>query len=136
MSNGGNQVEVVIDRMLSEWKRGMLTYWVLGQLTIQPNYGLELKNKLEQQTQGKMTVRASSIYQLLRRLEKRGLVESHWEQTTHGPPRAYYETTDAGSEVVHRYLEEVFSPGSPIASAMGELTGQLFQYFQKNKNSS
>ena len=132
MSEASNQVDMVIERMLREWKRGMLTYWVLGQLTIQPMYGLELKNKLEQRTQGKMTVRASSIYQLLRRLEKRGLIESRWEQTTLGPPRAYYETTDAGREVVQRYLEEVFSPGSPIAAAMGELTGQLFQFFQGN----
>jgi PadR family transcriptional regulator PadR len=121
------QIEAVIGRMLGEWKRGMLSYWVLGLLLIRPMYGLEIKKEIEGSTQGRMTLGASTIYQLLRRMEKRGLVESRWEQTTQGPPRAYYEPTAAGREVVRRYLTEVLSPKSPISAAIGQLTARLFQ---------
>lgn len=62
MSIGNNKFEAVIDCMLSEWILEWLTYWVLGQLTIQSIYSLELKNLLESQKKGEMTIRASSIY--------------------------------------------------------------------------
>jgi len=115
--------------MLAEWKRAMLTFWALGLLLVRPMYGLEIKKEIETSTHGKMKLGASTIYQLLRRLEKRGLVTSRWESTTQGPPRAYYEPTEAGKTVVQHYVDEVLSPGSPIASALGVLTGQLMQQF-------
>jgi PadR family transcriptional regulator PadR len=124
-----SQVNDVVEQMLGEWKRGMLTFWTLGLLLIRPMYGLEIKKEIETSTQGKMKLGASTIYQLLRRLEKRGLVTSRWEATSHGPPRAYYEASEAGKAVVKRYVDEVLSPGSPIASALGELTGRLMQPF-------
>jgi len=122
-----SQVNDWVEQMLGEWKRGMLTFWTLGLLLLRPMYGLEIKKEIETSTQGKMKLGASTIYQLLRRLEKRGLVASRWEATTQGPPRAYYEATEAGKAVVRRYVDEVLSPDSPIASALGALTGQLMQ---------
>ncbi len=84
------QVSDVVEQMLGEWKRGMLTFWALGLLLVRPMYGLEIKKEIETSTQGKMKLGASTIYQLLRRLEKRGLVASHWQSTNQGPPRPYY----------------------------------------------
>lgn len=111
-----------VEHMLDEWKHGMLTFWTLGLVLLRPMYGLEIKNEIEQSSQGKMKLGASTIYQLLRRLEKRGLVVSRWEQTRQGPPRAYYEATPAGWAVIHRFIEEVLSPTSPIPMALGNLT--------------
>jgi PadR family transcriptional regulator PadR len=128
-----SQVNDVVEQMLGEWKRGMLTFWTLGLLLLRPMYGLEIKKEIETSTQGKMKLGASTIYQLLRRLEKRGLVASRWEATTQGPPRAYYEATDAGRAVVQRYVDDVLSPGSPITSALGRLTGQLMQLLSHEK---
>ena len=126
---GSRQVEDVTEQMLGEWKRGMLVYWTLGLLLTRPMYGLEIRKQIETSTQGKMKLGASTIYQLLRRLEKRGLVASRWQATTQGPPRAYYDATEAGRAVVQQYVAEVLSPSSPIMAALGELTGQLMQQF-------
>ncbi len=63
----------------------------------------------------------ATVHKHLETLEKKGFIKSRWEQTTQGPPRAYYEATPAGREVVRRYLAEVFVPGSPIAAALGVL---------------
>ncbi len=121
--------ETDIENLLGEWKRSMLTFWALSLVLIRPRYGLEIKKEIEASTQGKIRLGISTVYQLLRRLEKKGFITSRWEQTTQGPPRAYYEATAAGREVVRRYLAEVFVPGSPIAAALGVLMQQLFQQF-------
>ncbi len=116
-----------IESMLSEWKRSMLTFWALGLLLTRPMYGLEIRKEIENSTQKQIRLGASTIYQMLRRLETRGLVQSRWERTTQGPPRAYYEVTPAGIEVVARFCVDVLSPQSPIAAALGDLTGRIFQ---------
>ncbi len=121
------KVNDLVEQMLAEWKRGMLTFWALSLLILQPMYGLEIKKEIENSTQGKMKLGVSTIYQLLRRLEKRGLVASQWVTTSQGPPRAYYNATEAGKAVVERYVNEVLSPGSPIAAALGVLTMKLMQ---------
>ena len=116
-----------IESMLEEWKRGMLTYWALSLVCLQPMYGLQIKKEIESSTDGKIRLGASTIYQLMRRLEQRGLVASRWQATTQGPPRAYYEATREGRTLVWRYTAEVLSPSSPIPAALGKLMSQLFQ---------
>ena len=120
-------VEDVVEHMLQEWKRSMLTFWTLGLLIDRPRYGLELKNEIEHSTQGALTVRPSTIYQMMARLEKRGLVNKYQEKTTVGPPRTYYQLTPAGRQVLRRYINEVLSPDSPIYSGLSQMTSQLFQ---------
>lgn len=111
----------LVESMLNEWKRGMLTFWALGLLVVRPMYGLEIRKEIESSSQGKIALGTSTIYQLLRRLEGRGMVSSRWEKSPQGPPRAYYEITPAGREVVLRYIQEVLSPHSPIPAALGKL---------------
>ena len=111
----------LVEGMLNEWKRGMLTFWALGLLVVRPMYGLEIRKEIENSSQGKIALGVSTIYQLLRRLERRGMVSSRWEKSPQGPPRAYYEITPSGREVVLRYIQEVLSPASPIPAALGHL---------------
>jgi DNA-binding PadR family transcriptional regulator len=49
------------------------------------------------------------------------MVSSRWEKSPQGPPRAYYEITPSGRNVVLRYIQEVLSPQSPIPTALGRL---------------
>ena len=119
------QVNNIAKRMLEEWKKGMLTYWTLGLLVIRPMYGLEIKKEIEESTGEKIRLGISTMYQLLRRLEKKGLVAGRWEQTSIGPPRAYYEISDAGKTVLKTYVSEVLSPQSQIFKAIGELTQKM-----------
>ena len=118
-----------VDSMLSDWKRGMLSFWVLGLLITRPRYGLEIRKEIQESTRGRITLGVSTLYQLLRRLERRGLVKSRWEDSPAGPPRAYYKLTSAGREVVRQFASEILSPGSPINSGLGRLTVSIFQEF-------
>lgn len=115
----------VVDRMLDEWKGGMLTFWVLGLLLLRPMYGLEIKKEIEESSAGKIRLGPSTIYQILRRLETRGMLTSRWEKSRQGPPRAYYEATPAGQRIVRRFIDEILSPASPLPNALGRLTQQI-----------
>ncbi len=116
--------------MLSDWKRGMLSFWVLGLLISRARYGLEIRKEIQESTQGRITLGVSTLYQLLRRLERRGLVKSRWEASPAGPPRAYYKLTSAGRDVVRQFASEILSPGSPINAGLGRLTVAIFQELQ------
>ncbi|MBN1438650.1 MAG: PadR family transcriptional regulator [Anaerolineales bacterium] len=118
--------------MLSEWKRGMLSFWVLGLLLSKSRYGLEIQSEIQESTQGRITLGASTLYTLLRRLERKGFVKSRWASSPQGPPRAYYNLTPAGRGVVRRFAEEILDPQSPINAGLGRLTAALFREFGRN----
>ena len=127
MPDQTTHIDQVVDGMLQEWKRSMLTFWTLGLLVSRPMYGLEIKDEIETSTQGALTVRPSTIYQMMARLGKRGLVDSYQERTTVGPPRTYYQLTPAGRQVLRRYIDEILSPDSPIYTGLSQMTARLFQ---------
>ncbi|UCE00824.1 MAG: PadR family transcriptional regulator [Chloroflexota bacterium] len=133
MGNQTNGIDEIIEHMLQEWKRSMLTFWTLGLLVSRPMYGLEIKMEIEQSTQGALPVLPSTIYQMMARLEKRGLVTKSQEKTTIGPPRTYYHLTPAGREVLRRYIAEILTPDSPIYTGLSQMTAQLIQQLGKEK---
>jgi PadR family transcriptional regulator PadR len=118
-----------VGEMLLDWKRGMLSFWVLGLLLTRSRYGLEIRREIEEGTQGRITLGVSTLYTLLRRLERKGFIKGRWEASPHGPPRAYYKVTPAGRDVVRRFTEEILNPQSPINAGLGRLTAALFQEF-------
>ena len=58
----------------------------------EPNYGYALLDLLEQRG---FAVDANTLYPLLRRLEKQGLLTSDWN-TDESRPRKFYRTSDEG----------------------------------------
>ncbi|MET9343884.1 PadR family transcriptional regulator [Nonomuraea sp. NPDC003804] len=77
---------------LQELRRGTV---VLACLLIlkRPNYGYALLDLLDRQG---FAVDANTLYPLLRRLEKQGLLTSDWN-TEESRPRKFYRTSDAGT---------------------------------------
>ena len=78
----------------------MLTFWALSLVCLRPMYGLEIKNEIESSSQGKIRLGASTIYQLLRRLEARQLVVGHWESTPRDRRAPTMQPTQAGRTLV------------------------------------
>jgi DNA-binding PadR family transcriptional regulator len=83
----------VLANVQQEMRRGAIILCVLSLLQT-PRYGYALVERL--QTSG-MPVEPGTLYPLLRRLEKQGLLQSEWE--TAGPkPRKYYVMSEEGRE--------------------------------------
>ena len=80
---------------LSQARKGLLEYSVLSIIDRNPVYGYELISTLNEQES--LSTTEGTIYPLLRRLEKGGLISSFWKETAPGtPPRKYYELTKNG----------------------------------------
>ncbi len=74
--------------------RGSLELCMLALLAKGERYGYEIAQALSQ-TDGLM-VGEGTIYPLLSRLQREGLVESRWHESPAGPPRKYYRLTPSG----------------------------------------
>lgn len=96
-----NDVKEHIDKLMQELRRGTITIGVLSQLS-SPQYGYSLVTILDEKG---MQVEPGTLYPLLRRLEKQGLLKSEWD-TNETRPRKYYELSSLGKEVYEQLCLE------------------------------
>jgi PadR family transcriptional regulator len=78
----------------TELLRGVLDLCLLAVMAEEPAYGYEMTKRLRQR--GLATVGEGSIYPLLGRLERDGLVETYRGSSNGGPPRKYYRPSSTG----------------------------------------
>jgi DNA-binding PadR family transcriptional regulator len=84
-----------LSKLELELRRGALVLAVLSQLR-QVQYGYSLRQALAQRG---MPIEEGTLYPLLRRLEKQGLLASEWK-IEDGPPRRYYHLNHAGDALL------------------------------------
>ncbi|MDT0433824.1 MULTISPECIES: PadR family transcriptional regulator [Streptomyces] len=85
----------------SQLRKGVLEYCVLGLLRDGARYGVELLEVLG--AVSVMTTSQGTIYPLLARLRRDGLVETAWQESPSGPPRRYYSLTPRGEAALAEF---------------------------------
>ena len=85
-------------------RRGLLPYCVLAMLRDTERYGFELVQALG--SVDGMVTGQGTIYPLLSRLRRQGLVGTTWRESAAGPPRRYYQLTDAGQRALADFSDE------------------------------
>ena len=94
-----------LDKWKSQIVRGTLEYCILLMLKKKTCYGYEILQELSKYPIISST--ESTVYPLLRRLQKEGFLQSTWKDSTEGlPPRKYYSLTSNGKEYVQLMSEE------------------------------
>ncbi len=91
-----SEIDDSIDKLRLELRRGVVVLAVLSQME-EPQYGYSLVQRLAEQG---LDVEEGTLYPLLRRLEKQGLLESEWE-VGEARPRKYYKISKQGRKVVN-----------------------------------
>lgn len=91
----------LLNSLSTELRRGTLTLAVLSQLRT-PQYGYSLVQLLEE---AGISIEQSTLYPLLRRLEKQELVTSSWD-TSESRPRKYYVLSEYGFEIFLQLKKE------------------------------
>jgi PadR family transcriptional regulator, regulatory protein PadR len=86
---------------LQELRRGTVVMAALATLH-RPTYGYAL---LETLAEAGFAVDGNTLYPLLRRLEKQGLLTSAWN-TEESRPRKFYKTSAAGDALLQGLLDE------------------------------
>ncbi len=85
-----------LDKWKSQLARGTLEYCILLMLQAKTCYGYEILQTLS----GYPVIASteSTVYPLLRRLQKEGYLQSFWRDSAEGlPPRKYYSLTPEGT---------------------------------------
>lgn len=80
----------------SQMLKGTLEGCILGILSQKETYGYEISSQLA--AYGAGTIPEGTIYPLLLRLEKNGLVAAAFRPSELGPKRKYYSLTPAGRQ--------------------------------------
>src|SRR6266496_4198168 len=92
------------DGLLTQMRRGALEYCVLALLVQEERYAPELIDALAR-ADGLLTSEGT-LYPLLSRLRRDGVVDTTWRESPSGPPRRYYRLTPAGREALDRFTHE------------------------------
>ncbi|TMR89225.1 PadR family transcriptional regulator [Nonomuraea basaltis] len=102
-------------KLVTEMLKGTLEGIVLAILSGRPAYGYEITAWLRDQ--GFSDIAEGTIYALLVRFERRGLVDVEKLPSEKGPPRKVYSLNDQGRE----YLEEFWRTWSFLADRLEQL---------------
>ena len=82
-----------IENAKSQMRKGMLEYCILLLLKERPAYASDVIERLKE---AELLVVEGTLYPLLTRLKKEGLLNYNWQESTQGPPRKYYELSPEG----------------------------------------
>ena len=94
---------VPADGLVSQMRRGALEYCVMALIQHSPRYAFEMIEALGQT--GLLTTEGT-LYPLLSRLRRDGLVKTEWRESSDGPPRRYYELTAEGRRALTVFRSE------------------------------
>lgn len=89
--------ESMLDR---EVKRGSTEMLILALVEERARHGYEIAKLIEERSDGVLQFHVASLYPLLYRLEKRGLIEGRWVEKAGQRRRRYYKLTAEGRKVL------------------------------------
>ena len=88
----------------SQLLKGVLDMCLLAVIAEQPSYGYEMVRKLS--NKGLDLVSDGTIYPVLSRLQRGGLIDSYLEPSSEGPARKYYRVTETGSARLDQWTND------------------------------
>jgi PadR family transcriptional regulator, regulatory protein PadR len=93
---------------------------VLSLLLSGESYGYRILERVRRVTGGKLEWSSAMLYPVLHRLERDGLIQSHWKLSEEGRMRKYYSLTVRGREAllderaawmdIHKALAKLWKP--------------------------
>jgi PadR family transcriptional regulator PadR len=100
---------------LSQARRGVVELCVLDLIAQSPRYGYELAVALSHWQP--LAATEGTLYPLLRRLQREGVIEASWTESPEGPPRKYYRLTANGKAL----LDDVLADWDRLTHAVAQL---------------
>jgi len=91
-------------RRIIQLRKGILELAVMRVLYHERHYGYSLVRVLSES--GSIALKEGTIYPILARLDRDGLVRSEWVESDQGPPRKYYGLTLSGRQLFDELSQE------------------------------
>jgi PadR family transcriptional regulator PadR len=111
--------ETEYERWSLEIRRGALSLAMLAIIQAGESYGYDIIKKLSEEEFESLQVEPSTTYPLLRRLEKRGMLEGRWSDASGKRRRLYYVTRD-GRRILKRMVESWRSLNNQLSQLVEE----------------
>ena len=83
-------------------RKGLLEFLVLKIISADKVYAADI---LSQLSETEFSTQEGTLYPLLSKLRREGLVDYEWKESEAGPPRKYYELTAKGREQLRETLD-------------------------------
>ncbi|WP_022887564.1 PadR family transcriptional regulator [Glaciibacter superstes] len=90
------------NKVLTNLRKGVLEFCLLALLRDGEWYGLDIARRLSQLG---LLAGEGTVYPLLSRLRRSGLVTTEWSESDVGRPRRYYTLTELGRENLREFTE-------------------------------
>jgi PadR family transcriptional regulator PadR len=100
---------------------GTLDMLILKALSLGPNHGYGVLLRIEDTSQGLVSLEQGSLYPALNRLEHRGLIKSEWGTSENNRRAKFYRLTTAGA----RRLEHETSRWTQLVAAVTHVLDAL-----------
>jgi PadR family transcriptional regulator PadR len=100
-------------------KKGSAELLVLAQLEARPRHGYEIAVEIERRSGGAVSFQTASLYPVLYRLERKGLIAGRWVEAAGQRRRRYYRLTPAGRKM----LSEQRRSWNAFLNALGRAAG-------------
>ena len=94
----------LLDTWEGNYKRGLLTFWLLLILHERESYAFEMTDLIKEVSNNTIQADEKSVYRALNRFEKLGLVASSWRDSDVGPPRRYYDLSKHGLMLLQSFI--------------------------------
>jgi PadR family transcriptional regulator PadR len=82
--------------------QGTLELLILKTLLLRAQHGWELSHRIRQVSAEALSLQQGTLYPALHRLERRGVIRSHWGTTDNHRRARYYELTERGRAQLER----------------------------------
>ncbi len=83
-----------------DWVKGDIESLILYLISQRPVYGYQVIKELETRSEGYFRFKEGTLYPVLHRLERSGLVVGEWQKRPGGRQRKYYHITEKGQAAV------------------------------------
>ena len=110
------------ERRRTQLLRGVLDLCLLAVMDEGPAYGYEMTKRLR--ARGLAIVGEGSIYPLLGRLERDGLVETYRAASDGGPPRKYYRPSPEGRRALAAGISEWRAARDALDAVLGSVRAE------------
>lgn len=106
-----------IENKVTQLRKGILELAILSALYRNTHYGYSLVREMT--AAGVFNLKEGTIYPILSRLAKDGLVQTEWVESSQGPPRKYYSLTESG-RIMCEVLKNEFRRLINVVEASGQ----------------
>ena len=106
----------------SQMLKGTLEGCILAVISKDETYGYEISRQLGEYGFG--SIAEGTIYPLLLRLEKNGLVTAVYRQSELGPKRKFYSLTDKGRTELEQFAENYRELSSAVERLFHDVEGE------------